>query len=96
MSHFVAKLKVTGISRNMTTRVKRDADGKAVKKEVRHGENVFQRDVYESCERWNITFVICGTAERHGTLTLTTINPEEAAKFELDKSYEMTIGGEIR
>lgn len=82
MSEF--KVKCTGITQGMTSRVKRDGSGGAVKDE--RGITV-----YEQCPRWSFTFAMCGTSARHGTFNLQTTDPEEAAKYRLDAAYTLAL-----
>ncbi len=79
------KVKCTGVTQNMTSRVKRDANGEAVK-------NDKGITVWEPCPRWSFTFTICGVApELHGSFNLQTTKPEVAARYQLDGTYMLAV-----
>lgn len=83
MSEF--KVKCTSVLQNMTQRAKLDESGKPVVNEKGHW-------VYEPCPRWSFTFAtVSGSPKFHATLNVQTTDPDEAAKYELNGVYLLSV-----
>ena len=79
------KVKVSSIRIHMVSRFKRDESGN-------YAKNDKGPYIQENVQGWNIVLAIFQSGHTNGTVSIDTSDPEVAAKYVLDQTYELTIG----